>query len=299
METQIEQLIKKFHAKTASEVTNSSVGQFKEVHANNETPLNNTINEPHKVSFVYDKGIQVAQEEGASVNLIPKSMFEHLKLARLKKIDILVEMADMTKSAPIGIIENVLVKIDKFLFSSYFVIIDMLNIRNETMILGRPFLATIHAEIDVFNKEISLGIGMTWYREAHDNDLIWDNRYAKWCSEISSPDTPTSILLQSKKIANLDQGTISSRNGIGKKGHMLDDIWENCKKVQGDNTYLWHDHGLEENERQESSLDIEEYDPPQKNTSIGTRDTGFGRGKQAKEEIQGQLRRNLPAGVTP
>ncbi|GJU74863.1 hypothetical protein Tco_1266268 [Tanacetum coccineum] len=35
----------------------------------------------------------------------------------------------------------------------------MSNTRNETMILERPFLATIHAEIDVFNKEISLGIG--------------------------------------------------------------------------------------------------------------------------------------------
>ncbi|GJY87695.1 hypothetical protein Tco_0502323 [Tanacetum coccineum] len=36
-----------------------------------------------------------------------------------------------------------------------------------------------------------------------------------------------------------------------------------------------------------------------KNTSIGARDAGFGRGKRAKEETQGQLRRNLPAGVTP
>ncbi|GKD44229.1 hypothetical protein Tco_1268874, partial [Tanacetum coccineum] len=34
----------------------------------------------------------------------------------------------------------------------------MLYTRNETMILGRPFLATIHTEIDVFNKEMSLGI---------------------------------------------------------------------------------------------------------------------------------------------
>ncbi|GKE44964.1 phospholipase-like protein [Tanacetum coccineum] len=51
---------------------------------------------------------------GASVNVIPKSMFKHLKLDNLKKIDMLVEMADMTKRAPIGIMENVLVKIDKF-----------------------------------------------------------------------------------------------------------------------------------------------------------------------------------------
>ncbi|GJZ31616.1 reverse transcriptase domain-containing protein [Tanacetum coccineum] len=96
---------------------------------------------------------------GTSVNVIPKSMFEHLKLDRLKKTDMLVEMADMTKRSPDGIVENVLVKIDKFLFPSDFVVMDMLNTRNETMILRRPFIATIHAKIDVFNKEISLGIG--------------------------------------------------------------------------------------------------------------------------------------------
>ncbi|GJY53670.1 reverse transcriptase domain-containing protein [Tanacetum coccineum] len=95
---------------------------------------------------------------GANVNVIPKSIFKHLKLARLKKTNMLVEMADMTKRSPIGIVENVLVKIDKFLFPSDFVVMNMLNPHNETMILGRPFLATIHAEIDVFNKEISLGI---------------------------------------------------------------------------------------------------------------------------------------------
>ncbi|GKG07177.1 retrovirus-related pol polyprotein from transposon TNT 1-94, partial [Tanacetum coccineum] len=95
---------------------------------------------------------------GVSINVIPKSMFEHLKPARLKKIDLLVEMAHMTKMAPIGIFENVLVKINMFLFLADFMVIDMLNTRNETMILGRLFLATIHAEIDVFNKEISLGI---------------------------------------------------------------------------------------------------------------------------------------------
>ncbi|GJT09030.1 hypothetical protein Tco_0843492 [Tanacetum coccineum] len=37
--------------------------------------------------------------------------------------------------------------------------------------------------------------------------------------------------------------------GIGKKGHMLEDIWENCRKVQGDNTYWWHDKKSEEDER--------------------------------------------------
>ncbi|GKD49547.1 RNA-directed DNA polymerase, eukaryota, reverse transcriptase zinc-binding domain protein [Tanacetum coccineum] len=71
----------------------------------------------------------------------------------------LVEMADMRMKVPIGIVENVLLRIDKFLFPFNFVVIDMLEERNETMILGRPFIATIHAEINVFNKEISLGDG--------------------------------------------------------------------------------------------------------------------------------------------
>ncbi|GKA85274.1 reverse transcriptase domain-containing protein [Tanacetum coccineum] len=101
----------------------------------------------------------VMEDIGTSINVIPKSMFEYLKLARLKKTDMLVEMADMTKRALIGIVENVFIKIAKFLFPSDFVVIDMLKTQNETVILKRPFLATIHAEIDVLNKEISLGIG--------------------------------------------------------------------------------------------------------------------------------------------
>ncbi|GKB76636.1 phospholipase-like protein [Tanacetum coccineum] len=96
---------------------------------------------------------------GASVNVMPKLIFEHLKLASLKQTSMVVEMADMTKKAPLGIVENILVKLDKFLFPSDFVIIDMLGEQNETIILGRPFLATIHAQINVFKREISLGIG--------------------------------------------------------------------------------------------------------------------------------------------
>ncbi|GKB15160.1 hypothetical protein Tco_0849083 [Tanacetum coccineum] len=86
-------------------------------------------------------------------------MFNHLKLTDLKKTDMLVEMSDITKKDHVGIVENVLVKIDKFLFPFDFMIIDMLCDPNETMILGRPFLAIIHARIDIFDKEISLGVG--------------------------------------------------------------------------------------------------------------------------------------------
>ncbi|GJV57884.1 reverse transcriptase domain-containing protein [Tanacetum coccineum] len=183
------QLTKEFHRKTASEVNNSP-DQCKSFYTNKEAPLNNASPKVSSVCTKYSQNegassrilpCQLPPKElnpgnftlpctigslnfyamadlGASVNVIPKSMFEHLKLAGLTKTDMLVEMVDTTKRTPIGIVENVLVKINKFLFPSDLVVMDMLNTHNETMILGRPFLATIHARIYVFNKEISLGI---------------------------------------------------------------------------------------------------------------------------------------------
>ncbi|GJU97987.1 reverse transcriptase domain-containing protein [Tanacetum coccineum] len=173
LETQIERLTKEFHTKAANEINNSTFDHCKAMYTDKMTPHDNG---QHEVSF--DNYTQIVQEKVASlkvlpcqlppkeinpgnftlpctirslnfhamadldvsVNVIPKSMFEHLKLAQLKKTDMLVEMVDMTKRSPIGIVENVLVEIDKFLFPSDFVVMDMLNTRNETIILGRPFL---------------------------------------------------------------------------------------------------------------------------------------------------------------
>ncbi|GJY82100.1 reverse transcriptase domain-containing protein [Tanacetum coccineum] len=164
METQIEQLTKEYHAKAASEVATSSIGQCKAVFANEDAPIDETasneINELHRVYFIVDDDIQVAKEEdyipsGVLPCQLPPKELNRGSFTLPCTID---EMADMTKKALVGIVENVLVKIDKFIFSLDFVVIDMLRDRNETMILGRPFLATIHAQINVFNGEKSLGI---------------------------------------------------------------------------------------------------------------------------------------------
>ncbi|GKC31053.1 copia protein, partial [Tanacetum coccineum] len=112
-----------------------------------------------KFEYLSNLKLYAMADLGAGVNVMPKSLFEHLKLADLKETNMVVEMADMTKKFPLGIMENILVKIDKFMFHSDFVVIDMLGGLNETMLLGRPFVATIHAQIDVLRREISLGIG--------------------------------------------------------------------------------------------------------------------------------------------
>ncbi|GJU99938.1 homeodomain-like protein [Tanacetum coccineum] len=58
-----------------------------------------------------------------------------------------------------GIAENVLIGIGKFVFPIYFIILDMPEDINVPLILGRPFLSTAHAKIDVFKKKITLRVG--------------------------------------------------------------------------------------------------------------------------------------------
>ncbi|GJW64541.1 reverse transcriptase domain-containing protein [Tanacetum coccineum] len=67
----------------------------------------------------------------------------------LKPTRICIELANKTTQFPKGIAENVVVKIDKFVFPIYFVILDMEEDHKIPIILGRPFLATTHAMIDI------------------------------------------------------------------------------------------------------------------------------------------------------
>ncbi|GJU39672.1 reverse transcriptase domain-containing protein [Tanacetum coccineum] len=95
----------------------------------------------------------------ASNNVMPRSIYEYMNLTNLRGTTILVEMDDMTQQETLGTVKNVLVKINKFEFPCDFVVTDMPENLGEMIILGRPFLETIHAQIDVFQEEISLGIG--------------------------------------------------------------------------------------------------------------------------------------------
>ncbi|GKF09012.1 zinc knuckle CX2CX4HX4C containing protein [Tanacetum coccineum] len=71
----------------------------------------------------------------------------------------IIEMDDNTKCTPKRIVENLLIKIDKFIFPIDFVILDMFEDIRMPIILGRPLLATAHAKVDIFRKSISLEVG--------------------------------------------------------------------------------------------------------------------------------------------
>ncbi|XP_074336768.1 uncharacterized protein LOC141673939 [Apium graveolens] len=79
---------------------------------------------------------------GASINLMPLSIFMQLGLPNPKPTNISLQLADRSITYPRGIVENVLVKVDKLIFTADFVILDFKEDKRIPIILGRPFLAT-------------------------------------------------------------------------------------------------------------------------------------------------------------
>nr|GEU75530.1 hypothetical protein [Tanacetum cinerariifolium] len=210
---------------------------------------------------------------GVVVNVVPKSLFEHLKLADLKETNMVVGMMDMTKKALLGIMENILLKIYKFLFHSDFVVIDMLEGLNETMLLGRPFLAAIHAQIDVFRREISLGIGEEKVKFDMNGGIChsrvpFEKIYMASSIQESKNFNPLEIEMMysfmnplrasywSKEIFDVYDEEFDSEIEhlvneyelkAGRKKYSLDEVWEKCEKFH-DTTKLWYDKGFEEEE---------------------------------------------------
>ncbi|GKF10813.1 retrovirus-related pol polyprotein from transposon TNT 1-94, partial [Tanacetum coccineum] len=83
-------------------------------------------------------------------SVMPFSMFKRLGLRNPNPVNMVIEMVDTSMQSPKGIVENVLVKIHKFIFPVDFVILDIIEDDKVPIILGRPKLATTQARIDVF-----------------------------------------------------------------------------------------------------------------------------------------------------
>ncbi|XP_061346332.1 uncharacterized protein LOC133291987, partial [Gastrolobium bilobum] len=95
---------------------------------------------------------------GASINLMPLSICKALGIHELKPTKVSLQLADRSTRRPDGVIEDVLVKIDKFIFPADFVILDMQEDAEIPLLLGRPFLATARAMIDVEQGKLMLRV---------------------------------------------------------------------------------------------------------------------------------------------
>ena len=98
-------------------------------------------------------------DSGASINLMPLSVVQRLSLGELTPIAITLQMADRSMAQPEGVLEDVLVKVGKFIFPVDFVIMKMEEDTQVPLLLGRPFLATGAALIDVQKGELTLRVG--------------------------------------------------------------------------------------------------------------------------------------------
>ena len=100
---------------------------------------------------------------GASVNLLPYSMYKQLGLGELKPTSITLSLADRSIKIPKGTIEDVLIQVDRFYYPVDFVVLDTepvaVGTNHVPIILGRPFLATSNAIINCRNGVMQLTFG--------------------------------------------------------------------------------------------------------------------------------------------
>ena len=86
---------------------------------------------------------------GASVSIMPSFLYRKLQLQNLQPINLVIQLADYSIKRPVGILEDVPVHVGKFIIPCDFIILDMDENFQAPLILGRPFLATTEAMIDV------------------------------------------------------------------------------------------------------------------------------------------------------
>ncbi|XP_070025687.1 uncharacterized protein [Nicotiana sylvestris] len=96
---------------------------------------------------------------GASINLMPYSIFKTLGIGQSRPTSMRLQMEDRTMKRPLGIIDNVLVWVDKFILPTDFMILDCEVDYEVPIILGRPFIATGKALVDVEARELTFWVG--------------------------------------------------------------------------------------------------------------------------------------------
>ncbi|KAD3338082.1 hypothetical protein E3N88_33603 [Mikania micrantha] len=99
---------------------------------------------------------------GASVSILPGSLYDQYEFGPLQPVDTTVVLADMTRKRPRGMLIGVAVKIGEFYYPEDFLVLDYApNVKQEQIIaiLGRPFLATANAQINCRDSLVSMTSG--------------------------------------------------------------------------------------------------------------------------------------------
>nr|XP_016498186.1 PREDICTED: uncharacterized protein LOC107816951 [Nicotiana tabacum] len=97
-------------------------------------------------------------DNGASINLMPLTIYKQAGLGMLRPTSMRMQMADRSIKRPVGIVDDVLLKVGEFHLPTNFVILDCAVDKEIPIILGRPFLATGRALMDLEQNEIKFRV---------------------------------------------------------------------------------------------------------------------------------------------
>ncbi|XP_052623731.1 uncharacterized protein LOC128129075 [Lactuca sativa] len=97
--------------------------------------------------------------QGGSINVLPYSIFKSIGVGILSKNGVIIQLTDRSLVHPKGVLEDVLVQVDEFVFPADFYVLDMGDDdspSSSSILLGRPFLKNFKTKIDVYNGTLSM-----------------------------------------------------------------------------------------------------------------------------------------------
>ena len=175
-------------------------------------------------------------DSGASINLMPLSVFKKLGIGQhtCKKTPVTLQLADKSTRFSKGTVEDVLVKVDELIFPVDFTVLDMEEDEDIPLILGRPFLATGQALIDVGKGKLTLrGLDKQVTFDIHDPVPYAD--VGKECCDINA------------------------------KGEFIDDYEE---KDVGKTTLESVLNDMNDWDEEEDKLDVNGFEPPLQDNAV-------------------------------
>ncbi|GJU08731.1 reverse transcriptase domain-containing protein [Tanacetum coccineum] len=121
--------------------------------------LSGLLRNKEKLEEIAITTVNAESDSGASINLLPHSIYKQLGLGALTPTRMTLELANRSITHPIGIAEDVVVRVDGFTFLPDFVVVNFEPDTRVPIILGRPFLYTAKALIDLYEEKLTLRVG--------------------------------------------------------------------------------------------------------------------------------------------
>ncbi|GJR05667.1 hypothetical protein Tco_0528651 [Tanacetum coccineum] len=226
--------------------------------------------------------IYVMADVGARINMMPKSLFEHLKLANLKKNSMVIEMGNMTKKAPLAIVENIR---ESEYFNPYEIENDDSPALKQEPFTTAMSVDTVDSSSDSQENEVGSHLSenvLRWhvckpvhitFKFCEEDCGIWPtcNPDLNFCSGYDAiyGKEENGMLKQWMCFQDHERQNVRG-NGMkfddflklkaGRKIYALEEVWEKCEKFH-DSTKQWYDEGFEEEELWQNGIEEIDYTP--------------------------------------